>query len=121
MSQVIQYLPVVEEPQLVGGTAEVREKNGFAIYTTGKRPSGTNPVGLNPDSAPSIKANTKASGNLLPVIVVLPDDVPIGRLIRKNDMVSRHGEETPVYDVLDGAKVPADILDEPLCNGDLIG
>jgi len=50
-------LPVLEEPQLVAGTGKALENNGFAIVTTGKRPSCSNPVGLNPDN---VRVNKRA-------------------------------------------------------------
>ena len=117
----MQYLPVLEDPQLVAGTAIVLENNGFTIFTAGKRPSGTNPVGLNPDNVWSINGNIKPSAGLLPVPVVLPDDIPVRGFVSKTDMDTRHGEVTPVYNVLDGANVPADILDGPLYNSEFIG
>ena len=117
-----QHLPVMEVPQLAGFTGIVHKNNGLAISIGGKLPSGTNPVELNPDNLRSIKVNIKPSANLLPVSVVLPDNVPFGRVLNKNDVIVVPGKEKLVLKVLDGAKVSTHIPDDPLCHAsELIG
>ena len=113
-----QFLPVLKFPLLVAVTRIVPENNECVSF--GKRPSSAIPVEFNPDNVQSTKGNIKASANLLPLSILLGDDVPFTSFPKESDLLAIRSKVTVVLKVLDGVNSAADIPDDPLCNAELI-